>query len=77
MNTKKAAIAIAQAVVKGYKSEYDNQYKPAGTPTDWFMRGTTLRILQELWYDTFSASLRAKFDYNYDNWLREAGVDKW
>lgn len=77
MNTKKAAIAIVQAVVKGYETEYDNQYKPAGTPVDWAMRGCTHHILQELWYDTFSASLRAKFDYNYDAWLKEAGVDNW
>lgn len=77
MHTEKDAIQIAQAVIRGYRAEFDNQYKPVGTPVDWAMRGTVYRILQDLWYDTFSSNLRSKFDYIYENWLEAAGVKDW
>lgn len=77
MNTKKQSIEIAKTVILGYRQELANQFNCVGGDVDFAMRGTIGRILDNLWYDTFSSSLRAKFDYKKENWLIAAGIDNW
>ena len=69
MITKSEAIKLGVAAYQGADREKENAYNERESV--WSINGTLHRILGNLWYDVFPAKLREKFNYSYEEYIKQ------
>lgn len=73
MITEKDAIKIGKALICGCDKEIDNNFNELGAR--YAINGALHKALDNLWHDVFSCTLRSKFDYNREIFIKACGIE--